>query len=68
MNFNIQYENPDESLLTRLFKVRGIQDDPENFLKFCTVQHETSIEQATMHIGPGSTKKSIPLLYMCVKN
>ncbi len=32
MNFNIQYENPDESLLTRLFKVRGIQDDPENFL------------------------------------
>ncbi|MFZ2151269.1 MAG: single-stranded-DNA-specific exonuclease RecJ [Candidatus Absconditicoccaceae bacterium] len=32
MNFNIQYENPDESLLTRLFKVRGIQDDVENFL------------------------------------
>jgi hypothetical protein len=32
MNFNIQYENPSESLLTRLFKVRGIQDNMENFL------------------------------------
>ena len=32
MNFNIQYENPKESLLTRLFKVRGIQDNVENFL------------------------------------
>ncbi|MCF7834490.1 single-stranded-DNA-specific exonuclease RecJ [Candidatus Gracilibacteria bacterium] len=32
MNFNIQYENPNESLLTRLFKVRGIQDNVENFL------------------------------------
>lgn len=32
MNFNIQYENPNESLLTRLFKVRWIQDNVENFL------------------------------------
>lgn len=32
MNFNIQYENPSESLLTRLFKVRWIQDNLENFL------------------------------------
>lgn len=32
MNFNIQYENPDESLLTRLFKVRWIQDNAQAFL------------------------------------
>ncbi len=32
MNINVQYENPDESLLTRLFKVRGIQDNVETFL------------------------------------
>jgi len=32
MNFNIKYENPDESLLTRLFKVRWIQDNVETFL------------------------------------
>lgn len=32
MNYNLIYDNPEESLLTRLFKVRHIDDDIERFL------------------------------------
>lgn len=32
MNFTIQYDNPKEDLLTRLFKVRGIDDNIDSFL------------------------------------
>lgn len=32
MNFKLIYDNPQEDLLTRLFKVRQIDDDIESFL------------------------------------
>ncbi|MCX6824212.1 MAG: single-stranded-DNA-specific exonuclease RecJ [candidate division SR1 bacterium] len=32
MNYHVIHDNPDEDLLTRLFKVRGIDDDIESFL------------------------------------
>lgn len=32
MNFKIHYDNPKEDLLTRLFKVRGIDDNIDSFL------------------------------------
>ncbi len=32
MNFKLMYDNPDENLLTRLFKVRGIDDNIDSFL------------------------------------
>lgn len=32
MNYYVIHDNPDEDLLTRLFKVRGIDDNIESFL------------------------------------
>ena len=33
MNYHVIHDNPDEDLLTRLFKVRGIDDNIESFLR-----------------------------------
>lgn len=32
MNYHVLYDDPNEDLLTRLFKVRGIDDDIDSFL------------------------------------